>query len=658
MPHARAISPFIKTTIHSFRSTAGSKRRSAFSVVSTHSIAQPPFVLELRDVSLFVGSGESVQSILADVNITFPEQHFGAIIGPSGCGKSTLLKTIAGIANGEEEGTLFWKDRDLAKHDFAPSEIGYVPQFSIAHNELTAAESVESAVRLRLKGAEGGLLQSLVENTLAEVGLLEFADRRVAVLSGGQKRRLALAMEIAAAPSLLLCDEVTSGLDAQAETEIVHLLHALSERDRLVLSVTHSLRHLELYDSILVLYQGVVAYHGSPYHLAHYFQIEHLESLYARLEEREAADWQKSWRKHGGVYIEELIGLATEDDETIYYASASEEQKYAPPLEETASEPSSEQDSEIMEEASEELPGPPDEEMDAAATASRRPELPGAFSQISTLLERRFRIFFRSKGQFYLQIGLIFGFPILVAIFAWNGLPQVQNLSLGLNQDIITQLAEASEFLKQASKVGSLISGIVMFQVILLTLMGANNSGREIAAERLIFEKEKLSGLRPSAYIASKAIFLSTLVLAQSLWMGLFVHYICGFPGLLGAQLLFLILVNGAMTSICLGISSWMASAEQASLVSIYLVGFQLPLSGAVLALPEVIGQMVRPFISAYWSWSGVLQTLRGERYYDIVQMVVQTGLSPAMLCIWVLIIHIALGLFLAWAGCRNSRME
>jgi len=252
---------------------------------------------------------------------------------------------------------------------------------------------------------------------------------------------------------------------------------------------------------------------------------------------------------------------------------------------------------------------------------------------------------------------LILGFPVLVAIFAWNGLPQVQNLSVGLDLNVVQQLAEASDFLKQASKVGSLVSGIVMFQVILLTLMGANNAGREIAAERLIFEKEKLSGLRCVSYIASKAVFLFLLVAAQSIWMGLFVHFVCGFPGDLGAQLVFLLLVNAAMTSICLGISAWMASAEQASLVSIYLVGFQLPLSGAVLALPDWIGAAVRPFISAYWSWSGVLQTLRGERYYDIVQMVVQTALSPAAKCAWVLCIHVVVGLFLAWTGSRASRM-
>ncbi len=583
-------------------------------------------MLELQDVSLFVGRGDASQAILADVSLKFPRRHYAAIIGPSGCGKSTLLKAIAGIANGREEGEIHWDTRNLIEHDFAPSEIGYVPQFSIAHEELTARECVEAAVKLRLRGARGESLDTLVENTLGEVGLLEFADRLVSVLSGGQKRRLALAMEIASAPAILLCDEVTSGLDAQSENEVVHLLHDLATHDRLVLSVTHSLRHLDLYDSVAVLYRGVLAYHGSPEELAHYFRIENLEDLYSRLEERDAADWSASWQKHALAYTADIYQIAVADAlDTVAGARIAAT-----------------------------------DEAEPGGERSRRPPgaaLPGAISQFGTLLERRFRIFLRSRGQLFLQLGLILGFPVLVAIFAWNGLPQVQNLSVGLDLNVIQQLSEAREFLEQASKVGSLVSGIVMFQVILLTLMGANNSGREIAAERLIFEKEKLSGLRCVSYIASKAAFLLLLVAAQSAWMGLFVHFICGFPGELGAQLFFLFLVNAAMTSICLGISSWMATAEQASLVSIYLVGFQLPLSGAVLALPDWIGTAVRPFISAYWSWSGVLQTLRGERYYDIVQMVVQTALSPAAVCAWVLAVHVFVGLGLAWTGARVNRM-
>ena len=248
--------------------------------------------------------------------------------------------------------------------------------------------------------------------------------------------------------------------------------------------------------------------------------------------------------------------------------------------------------------------------------------------------------------------------PVTVAIFGWNGLPQIRNLGMGLDLNVVQQLTEARDFLIQASKVGSLVSGIVMFEVILLTLMGANNSGREIASERPIFEKEKLSGLSVTAYVASKVLFLGILSAIQSLWMGIFIHVTCAFPGQLGQQLVFLFLVNAAMTSVCLAISSYMDSAEQASLASIYLVGFQLPLSGAVLALPSWLAPIVRPFIAAYWSWSGMLQTLRGERYYDIVNMVIQTSLSASNVCLAVLGAHLALGILLTSQGCGRTRME
>lgn len=585
-------------------------------------------MLELRDVTLFIGQGGEVKPLLADVSAKFPRGHFGAIIGPSGCGKSTLLKVITGIAHGDEEGEIRWQGENLMEKDFSPSEIGYAPQFSIAYEELSVRECVEYSIRLRVRGMHGDALEEAVGRVLDEVNMTEFAGRLVHVLSGGQKRRLALAMELASKPVMLLCDEVTSGLDPQSEDEIVTLLHGLSRTEgRVVLSVTHSLRHLNYYDSVLVLYQGIVAYHGPPEYLSHYFRCEDPQELYGQLALREARDWASSWKKHRHAFIEAMTG----ND-----AAALDRVDFDTP----AAEPGATLELPLGPERTETLPQP------------------GAFSQFLTLTARRFRIFSRNKAQIFLQIGLIIGFPILVAIFAWNGLPAIQNQTMGMELNVMQELKENVDFLIQGSKIGSLVSGIVMFQVILLTLMGANNSGREIAAERLIFEKEKLSGLSPLSYIASKVVFLFTLVLAQSLWMGLFVHFVCNFPGDLPAQLLFLFLVNAAMTAICLAISSLMGSAEQASLVSIYLVGFQLPLSGAVLALPDWVGSLTRPFISAYWSWSGVLQTLRGERYYDIVQMVAQTALSPASLCLWVLGSHIVIGIFVAWIGSQRGRLD
>ena len=594
-------------------------------------------MLSLEGISLKIGDADA-PLLLSDVTASFSQGEFVAVIGPSGCGKSTLLKVIAGIASGEEEGVIRWDGRDLSEEDFKPSEIGYVPQFSIAHEELTVEECVEYSARLRVSGLSADQREDLVSRLLTEVGMTEFAERRVKVLSGGQKRRLALAMELVSSPPILLCDEVTSGLDPQSEEEIVTLLRKVArDGNRLVISVTHSLKNLSDYDAVTVLYRGVLAYSGSPGHLPYYFSVEGPEMVYQRLPDREPQEWQASWKKHGGAFQEGRDGQSPSKDPGVR----------------------------ICPECG---AGCPDgirfckacgcQIADDGGDSTIEERTPGILSQFFTLTERRLKIFFRSHSQLWLQAGLVFGFPAIVSIFGWKGLPQIRNLSMGLDVNVLQQQSEALDFLRQASSVGSLVSGIIMFEVVLLTLMGANNSGREIAGERQIFEKEKLAGLASGAYLLSKIVFLGLLCAVQSLWMGLFIHHTCSFPGELAPQLLFLFLVNAAMTSVCLAISSFMGMAEQASLASIYLVGFQLPLSGAVLALSQWLGTLTRPFIAAYWSWSGMLQTLRGERYYDIAAMVIQTTLSDGDVCLMVLLIHIVAGLLLAYQGCERSRME
>lgn len=587
-------------------------------------------MLELRAVSL--SASRAAESwLLREVTAQFPAGHLCAIVGPSGCGKSTLLKVVAGVRR-PDEGAVHWEGRDLEERDLEPHEIGYVPQFGIAFDLLTVAESIEIALRLRVGGLSAVERGERAVEIMTDVGLAEIAERRVRVLSGGQKRRLALALEMVSAPVLLLCDEVTSGLDPKAEDEIVRLLRKLATPSetaahppRTVLSVTHSLRHLALHDSALVLFEGRLVYHGPPALLLHYFGLENPEDLFPHLSSRPSDAWHASWQKHCPGYQAALFDdeqeVARAVDEPIETARIKEPSAF----EETATRPA-------------------DFERPAFAT------------QFFTLLGRRWRIFLRDRGQLALQLALLFGFPFLVVIFAWDGLPQIQNLTSSGNA--VQQLLESASFALQSSRIASLVSGLVMFQVVLLTLMGSNNSAREIAGERAIFEKEKFAGVRPSSYIASKAVFLAALVAAQSIWMAVFVNTICRFPGDLVTQAGLLLLVNAAMTSVCLGISSLMKSAEQASLLSVYLVGFQLPLSGAVLALPQVIGWLTRPFIASYWGWSGYLQTMRDTRFYDVVQSVSQTELSALELCGWVLGSHVAGGLLLAYLGSKHSRWE
>lgn len=582
-------------------------------------------MLKLQEVCFTIKKDGEDVNLVDHVSINVPKGHFMAIVGPSGCGKTTLLKTIAGL-NPESHGALFWEGRNLSEDgDFSPSEIGYVPQFSIAYDPLTVDESVEAATRLRVKTRDTAELDHRIDRVLEETGLGPISDRHVKVLSGGQKRRLGLAMELVSDPKILLCDEVTSGLDPRSEREIVRLLHDLSRKDgRIVLSVTHSLAHLELYDSILVLHEGRVAFHGPPEKLTHYFSVKDTEEVYPRLASQSSERWQTSWAKHKDSYY----AMLDHDRERLLASGSLHLQ--APPA-------------------------PEDDNGDAEP--NDEPTLPGFFSQFATLLSRRWRIFFRDRGQVFLQIAILLCFPILVTLFSDKASGNIRRFSDVRQTNIAAEIQEQQSVRADQAKVGSAISGIIMFQVVLLALMGSNNSAREIASERPIYEKEKFGGLRPSAYLSSKIAFLSCLVIAQSLWMAFFVNFFGPFRGDFIQHAVFLLLVNAAMTSICLAISSLMRTAEQASLLSIYLVGFQLPLSGAVLALPERIEAFTRPFISAYWAWSGSVEALQSQ-VHNAVKSVIDTSLSTQTASLYTLSAHIFVALCLAWIGTRRPQWE
>lgn len=585
-------------------------------------------VLSLNHINLQVGKPQAPQILLRDVSLNIPSGQLVGIVGPAGSGKSTLIKVIAGVHE-PTDGTVHWAGRDLAEEDLAPCDIGYVPQFSIAFDHLTVWESMIDALRLRVRGLTQQGRYFRAKSILTQVGILGISGRRVRVLSGGEKRRLGLALELVTFPSLLIADEVTSGLDPKSEEEIMRLMYDLTRNcERIVLAVTHNLRHISLCDSVAVMHQGSLVYHGPTAGLLTYFKVGSAEDVFPKLAKRHPQEWHDAWIAQRAEYEPEI-------DPSAQPTEGHQSPVIAIDLEEVDPET-------------------------AAGWQGQRTDTrtPGFFTQLFVLLERRWRIFFRDKSQVWLHLALLLGFPCLVVIFALDGLPEIQNLSMTPDVNVLEQLREANAFIIQSTKVGRLVSGLVIMQVVLLTLMGSNNSAREIAGERLIFEKEKLGGLRPLSYLSSKAAFLFVLVALQSFWMAVFVSRICHFPGDLMDQILLLFLANAAMTSTCLAISSMMKSPEQASLVSIYLVGFQLPLSGAVLGLPEFFRWLTRPFIAAYWSWSGILQTMRDTRFYDVVQLVTPTDLSLGALCLWALGCHVSIGLIVSYLGCIRSRWE
>ncbi|WP_075089321.1 ATP-binding cassette domain-containing protein [Verrucomicrobium spinosum] len=578
-------------------------------------------MLELRNISLTLERDGESQALLDDVTFSVPTGHLLAIVGPSGCGKTTLLKTIAGLKE-EDNGEIRWQGRNLAEDgDLHPSELGYVPQFSIAHDLLTVEECVASAVALRTRQADHESAWAVVEQVMKQTGLTALGDRQVKVLSGGQKRRLGLALELVTNPNLLLCDEVTSGLDPKSEREITQLLHDLARQNdkRIVINVTHSLTNLSLFDTVLVLHEGRVVYHGPPRALNHYFSVEQAEDIYPKLARRSAERWGDSWARHRDSYYKayklapaEEVPFAdakivenrepdriklpsakalTDEDESDLKKRKESDKDSAhtePEEEDSWAKHKKNREKKKADEEEEHKKHHKRHEHDVEVDAPH--QLPGVFAQTRELLRRRWTIFRRDRSQMWLHAAMLFGFPLLVVIFGFEGVPQVRQMSVRHDANVLLDIKEQIAHKESLLKAGGLVSGLVLMQVVLVTLMASNNAAREIAAERDILERERLGGLRAISYLLSKILFLGSFVLAQALWMGLFVEMLCnGIPGDLVVKLVLLVMASASMTAVCLGISGLMRSPEKATILSIYLVGFQLPLSGAVLTLPKAI---------------------------------------------------------------------
>lgn len=502
------------------------------------------------------------QCLVSGVAADFARGQLHAIIGPSGCGKTSLLRSWLGLL--PASGELLLSGQRLPEAQTLAGYVGYAPQFPV----VSPLVSVEEALRdtLQLAEARAARWDEACAHTLTVTGLEGLRHQRVESLSGGQLRRLGLAQELVLNPACLLCDEVTSGLDPRSEGQLLEVMRQQAEAEgQTYVCVIHNLAQLERFDTVTVLYLGRLVFQGSLDKLLAWFGLSDALHLYDLLAEQSPEVWAARWAERAGPG--KVAGFA----------------------------------------ASSSVVGQPLEP----------PRRPGLGRQLRLLWARRWRRFVRDRGYLGLTLALTLGFPCLVVIFALEGLPQIERLALQPQGGFVEQLQESLRVRWQQGQTAQLVTGLIMFQVILLTLMGANNGGREIAAEREQVDKEGLCGLKPVAYLASKLGFTGVLALIQGAYMAWFVKGVCQFPGALLPQMLLLGLVALAMSWVCLAFSAWSRSAERASLLSVYLVGFQLPLSGVVLALPEALEWVCRPFISAYWGWAGYLSTLRDSPIYD-----------------------------------------
>ena len=245
-------------------------------------LAQPDG-LELVAQNLTVSIAGTV--LLLNLSVRLRPCSLTAVIGPSGAGKSTLLAALTG-RRPASSGSVHVAGRDLySGYDELRSRIGLVPQTDLLHTNLTTQRALEYGARLRFsRDTTPAERSARVLEVLKELELLDRAQQRIDTLSGGQKKRTNVALELLTKPALLFLDEPTSGLDPGLDRQVMNLLRDLADKGQTVLVVTHAMDHLNECDNIIILgVGGVLAYYGPPDGVFGHFATDSWAGVFGKL---------------------------------------------------------------------------------------------------------------------------------------------------------------------------------------------------------------------------------------------------------------------------------------------------------------------------------------------------------------------------------------
>ncbi|MFJ6388426.1 FHA domain-containing protein [Streptomyces sp. NPDC091972] len=410
-----------------------------------------------RHLTVTVDGGKQ---ILKDVSFGVPEKSLIAVIGPSGSGKSTLLKALTGYRPADQ-GDVLYDNRNLYKQ-FAElrQRIGLVPQDDILHKELTVKKALKYAAKLRFPAdTTAQERENRIDEVLRELKLDIHKEKKVTSLSGGQRKRVSVALELLTKPSLIFLDEPTSGLDPGMDRDVMQLLRGLADDGRTVLVVTHSVAELALCDKLLVMAPGgAVAYFGPPEEALNFFGYDTWADVFSAFENYRDYDWAGRWKgsQHYQMYAADIDAVAPQSVQT-------------PPMQ------------------------------------GMKPPKPQRWAgQFGTLVRRYVSVIASDKGFLALTVilPLVLGAVSLLIDFGDNLLPKPV--------DPRTKQPEPN----------STATTVLLILAVGACFAGAANSVRELIKERVIYERERATGLSRSAYLMSKVVVLGVITVLQGLMVG------------------------------------------------------------------------------------------------------------------------------------------
>jgi ABC transport system ATP-binding/permease protein len=564
---------------------------------SVESSVSRGYRLEAVDIGVTVAGG---RKILDRVSLTVEAGEFVALVGGSGAGKSTLMKALNGYSRATA-GRMLIDGRDLyAALDLYRPHMGFVPQDDIIHRELPVAVALRHAAGLRLPDATPEEIEARVADVLNMVDLKAHAGKRVAVLSGGQRKRVSIAVELLAEPVLLFLDEPTSGLDPGLEKKMMYDLGRLADAGRTVVLVTHATGNIEQCHLVAFLAQGRLAYYGPPREAITFFGAEDFSDIYLKLSAEIRPGDDRTVPPELARTREVLKDDGRAGDTTTAGALWAEQYRRSP----------------IHRTYVEQRQRPP-----LPAGSSRAASGPGVagdstWRQLRVLVRRQWDLY-RYDSRTLLTLLLL---PPFVGLLL--GLVGKQNALVGLQlekaqvrEELRTELRGApkntkAEYIPEPDAVKLLTMMIIGFSQI-----GTFGAAYQIVNERSIFKRERAVNLRVPSYVLSKAIVLGGFAIVQiasamavmSLLVDLRVTPI--FQGWSGSVELFCTLVIASIASVVFGLFVSALSPSNDSVVYIVLAQLlaQMVLSGTYFPLH---GNPVSKLAISYWAAEATGSTL------------------------------------------------
>ncbi|MCY7348412.1 MAG: FHA domain-containing protein [Pyrinomonadaceae bacterium] len=503
--------------------------------------------------------------LLDTVSLSIQPNEFVGLLGPSGAGKSTFMDALNGMRPASS-GSVLINNLDLYQHlDSLKQSIGYVPQDDIIHRELTVYRTLYYVAKLRLSSDVSRTeINQIIEEVMDVTGLTERRDVPINQLSGGQRKRVSIAVELITKPSVIFLDEPTSGLDPATEEKIMKLFRQIAESGRTVILTTHAMENVKLFDKIVVLIRGKLAFYGKPEEALAHLGAKSFKELYDKLED----PIEERLKQTGGSgNRQQITEQVAEEWKQKFTQTPQFKKNVYEPLRDIGKVP------------------PP------GASKKSRLGIFGSFRQFMTLSRRYWEVLFRDKLNLFI---LLVQAPI-IAILVY--------FVMGANQP--------RDF---AYFVLSLVA--VWF--------GTSISAREIIRERAVYNRERMVNLGLIPYIFSKLFVLGIIVGVQclTLFLPLKLLDLTGLmpmPGeLLGIpQFWAMLLTAGVGIALGLLISALVKTSEMAtSLVPLILIP-QILFSGLV-GVPTGMNKVSGLLMPATWSFDtmkrfSTLDTLEEE---------------------------------------------